>query len=88
MYKRQHLALRESGLSIPGDVALIGFSDLPVAHLLEPPMSVVAQPGFEMGRQMGQLMIDLIEKNGKPVRYQTRILNTDLIIRQSTLRKA
>ena len=82
-----HLSLRENGLHIPNDVALIGFSDLPVAPLLEPSLSVVAQPGFEMGQQTGQLMIDLIEKRGKPVRYQTRILNTDLIIRKSTLRK-
>ncbi|SDL48718.1 LacI family DNA-binding transcriptional regulator [Siphonobacter aquaeclarae] len=82
-----HLAIREMGLRMPEQVALIGFSDPPIAPLLDPPLSSVAQPGFEMGQQAAELLIDLIEKKGKPIRYQTRILQTDLVIRKSSERK-
>lgn len=81
-----HLAIREVGMKMPHQVSLIGFSDPPIAPLLDPPLSSVAQPGFEMGQQATELLIDLIEKKGKPIRYQTRILQTDLIVRRSSQR--
>ncbi|MFT4031547.1 MAG: LacI family DNA-binding transcriptional regulator [Siphonobacter sp.] len=81
-----HLAIREAGMKMPAQVALIGFSDPPIAPLLDPSLSSIAQPGFEMGQQAAELLIDLIEKKGKPIRYQTRILQTDLMIRQSSER--
>ncbi|WP_255157934.1 MULTISPECIES: LacI family DNA-binding transcriptional regulator [unclassified Siphonobacter] len=81
-----HLAIREVGMKMPEEVALIGFSDPPIAPLLDPPLSSIAQPGFEMGQQSAELLIDMIEKKGKPIRYQTRILQTDLVVRRSSQR--
>jgi LacI family transcriptional regulator len=50
-----HAAIIEAGLSMPHDIALVGFSDLPMAALLNPPLSSVAQPAFEMGRSGGRI---------------------------------
>ena len=43
-------ALREAGLSVPDDISLAGFDDLPERLVLDPFLTVVAQPAYEMGR--------------------------------------
>lgn len=81
-----HAAINEAGLSMPKDVALVGFSNLPIAPLLNPPLSSVAQPAFEMGRSAAELLINLIKnpkENPAPI---TNVLKTNLVIRSSSLR--
>ena len=82
-----HWALRQLGYRMPDDVALLGFSDLGVSALLDPPLSSVAQPAFEMGRQATQLLLELIENKNTPASYETRVLNTTLMARGSSLKK-
>ena len=41
---------REAGVRIPDEVALVGFSDTPVAALIEPALTTVHQPAFDMGK--------------------------------------
>ena len=79
-----HWALRQLGYRMPDDVALLGFSDLGIAALLDPPLSSVAQPSFEMGRQSAELLLELIENKNTPVSYETRVLKTNLIVRKSS----
>jgi LacI family transcriptional regulator len=81
-----HAAISEAGLKMPEDIALIGFSNLPIAALINPPLSSVAQPAFEMGRSAARLLIDLIRNptdNPTPI---TNVLKTNLIIRKSSLK--
>ncbi len=82
-----HWALRQLGYRMPQDVALLGFSDLGISVLLDPPMSSVSQPSFEMGRQAAELLLELIENKNTPVAYETRVLGTKLLVRESS-RKA
>jgi LacI family transcriptional regulator len=82
-----HWALRQLGYRMPDDVALLGFSDLTISALLDPPLSSVAQPSFEMGRQAAELVLELIENKNTLVSYETRVLKTFLQIRGSTLKK-
>jgi LacI family transcriptional regulator len=49
-------AVRELGLSVPGDVAIVGFDDAPWAPLTQPPLTVVAQPTREIGREAARLL--------------------------------
>jgi len=81
-----HWALRQLGYRMPDDVALLGFSDLGVSGLLDPPLSSVAQPSFEMGRQAAELLLELIEHKNTPVAYETRVLKTKLAVRGSSLK--
>ncbi|MFN8346901.1 MAG: LacI family DNA-binding transcriptional regulator [Spirosomataceae bacterium] len=81
-----HAAIIEAGLSMPEDIALIGFSDLPMAALLNPPLSSVVQPAFEMGRSAAELLITLIQNKKKDTKPITTVLKTKLIIRKSSLR--
>ena len=74
-------ALRESGLNIPEDVALVGFDDLPFAQYMDPPLTTVHLPASEIARQASEMLIDLLE-GGEPECKQI-ILDTHLVVRES-----
>lgn len=54
-------ALRERGLRVPDDVAVVGFDDVPIAVDSDPPLTTVRQPLEAMGRQMARMLIDLAD---------------------------
>jgi DNA-binding LacI/PurR family transcriptional regulator len=74
-------AMRERGLSAPGDIAVIGFDDSVIARHTDPPLTSVHQPIEEMGRQLVRLLLAKIDGNdpgpGGPV------LSTRLVLRGS-----
>jgi LacI family transcriptional regulator len=74
-------ALHEMRRRIPHDVALVGFDDMPWATSLNPPLTAVAQPSFEIGESAAQLFLDRIARPDRPVRHV--ILETTLIVRAS-----
>jgi LacI family transcriptional regulator len=79
-----HWALRQLGYRMPDDVAVIGFCDLAMSTLLEPPVSSVTQPSFEMGQQATMLLLDLIESKSTPAAFETRVLQSNLVIQKSS----
>lgn len=82
-----HYAIRKAGLQMPHDIALIGFSDLPLDILLDPSLSSMAQPVHDIGRVAVELLIDLIE-NKNPDRLPVhQVFKTTLKARQSSLIK-
>jgi LacI family transcriptional regulator len=81
-----HWALRQLGYKMPEDIALIGFSDLAISSLLDPPLSSVAQPSFELGRQAAELLMDLIQTKSTLASFETRVLKTTLSIRKSSMK--
>ncbi len=74
-------AAREAGLSIPDDIAFVGFDDLPIATQAECPLTTVRQPIVEFGAKAVETLIDLIENGIQPARRV--IMETELIIRES-----
>lgn len=83
-------AIKEKGLKIPNDVAVVGFSNWFFSAMMEPPLTSVDQPGFEMGQEAARLLIRHIEIKGKDdveITPETKILKTRLIIRASSLKK-
>lgn len=82
-----HAALRQLGYRMPADVALMGFSDLAMSSLLDPPLSTLVQPKVEMGRQAAELLLDLIESKKPPILFETRVLKPELMVRKSSLKK-
>ena len=75
-------ALRAAGRAIPGDVAIVGFDDSPLASTTQPLLSSVRQPIEEMGREMTRLLIQEIRSPGGAPRRV--ILDTQLVIRESS----
>jgi LacI family transcriptional regulator len=83
-------AIKEKGLKIPKDVAVVGFSNWLFSSMLEPPLSSVDQPGFEMGQEAAKLLIrhiEMKEKNDAEPPAETKVLKTRLIVRESSLKK-
>lgn len=76
--------LKAMNLSIPGDVALIGFSDNPLNRLLNPSLSAIRQPTFEIGQRSAELLIDLMERKDSRHKYRTVSLETIMDIRDSS----
>lgn len=76
--------IKEAGLKIPQDVALVGFSNNKITSLVEPSITTVNQPSFEMGKKAAQMLIDLIERKNKNIQPVTIVLDTELIIRDSS----
>lgn len=75
------LALRDLGLRIPDDVALVGFDDLEWTTLIEPPLTVVRQPVQEIGRQTAErLLARMRGDDSQPRRIR---LATEFVIRGS-----
>ncbi len=76
--------IRESGLKIPAEIGIVGFSNNKIMTLVEPPMTAVSQPSFEMGKKAAEILIEVIESEKKSINPKSLILDTELIVRQST----
>ncbi|MFE3456920.1 LacI family DNA-binding transcriptional regulator [Nocardiopsis aegyptia] len=74
-------ALRESGLRVPDDIALCGFDDQPMFDLVEPPLTVAAQPTEAIGRTAAELLFDRIARPDGERRVH--VLDPELRIRRS-----
>jgi DNA-binding LacI/PurR family transcriptional regulator len=74
--------LKEHGLRIPGDVALVGFDDSATARHTDPPLTSVHQPLEAMGREMARLLVARIR--GEPIENSMVILDTHLVTRASS----
>ena len=72
---------RERGLSVPGDISIIGFDDLPVTSYTRPKLTTVRVPAHDMGRRAAEIMIASIERQ---IPLQSVELNTELIARETT----
>jgi LacI family transcriptional regulator len=75
-------SLKRRGIRIPEEVQVVGFDDVELARLVEPPLTTVAQPAFEMGRESARLLLRLIDGN-RP-RKRTIVMEPALVIRGST----
>ncbi len=69
-------AVHERGLHIPRDVAVVSFDDLPWAAALQPPLTTISQPTYELGATAARLLLERIRDPARPVqrvRLQTRL---------------
>ncbi len=76
-------AIKKAGLKIPEDIALVGFSESKMAEVVDPPLTSVSQPTFEMGKQTAELLIRQIAADGFG-RPETVVLDGRLNIRGSS----
>jgi LacI family transcriptional regulator, galactose operon repressor len=74
-------ALSEMGLSVPQDIAIVSFDDLPPATVASPLLTTVRQPVKRIGMLAVETLLDMIKNGTEPIR--TTILPTELVIRES-----
>jgi LacI family repressor for deo operon, udp, cdd, tsx, nupC, and nupG len=78
-------AAREAGLSVPRDLSVVGFDDIPFASYMYPALTTVAQPKFEMGKQAMQMALALMSAPALPAAEASDIVvKGTLIVRSSS----
>lgn len=71
-------ALRDAGRTVPDDVAVVGFDDLPASALTHPPLTTVRQPLYEMGRTAATMVMSAVRGEAIPSRVE---VPTSLVVR-------
>ena len=74
-------ACADLGRSVPGDVAVVGYDDIPLSGLVTPPLTTCRVPRYELGALAVQLLLDGIE--GCPSQERKTVLQPELIVRDS-----
>ncbi|MBO0918072.1 LacI family DNA-binding transcriptional regulator [Streptomyces laculatispora] len=74
-------ALRAAGRSVPGDIAVVGFDDIPMAEHTEPPLTTVRQPTRQMGETAARMLLSHL--GGTAVPDAPLVLPTELVVRHS-----
>jgi LacI family transcriptional regulator len=78
-------AIHERRLTIPDDIAVVGFDDNPLAHFARPSLTTIRLSFEEMGRQAGKMLLDRIRDSAEPIRQVQ--LAAELIVRGSSGRQ-
>ncbi|MBI1278461.1 MAG: LacI family DNA-binding transcriptional regulator [Anaerolineaceae bacterium] len=76
-------ALEQHGLSVPKDISLVGFDDIPEAAYLSPPLTTVRHNYIQLGIVGFEYLLQLIDEHDAPIRQ--RLITPRLIIRESTM---
>jgi len=77
-------AIKEAGIKCPEDIALVGFSETEVAQLIEPPLTSIEQPTFEIGETAAKLLLEQLDENSS-IPYKTVRLAAKINIRKSSV---
>lgn len=78
--------LKQAGVSVPGEIAVVGFNNDPISKVIEPNLSTINYPGTEMGEVAAQTLVDKL-KETPPPHLNSVVLRHELIVRASSLRK-
>ena len=72
------------GRHVPEQVSLVGFNDMPLVDLMEPPLTTMRIPGYEMGRIAGRILLDLLEDTPGQRTPAVVDVHPELVVRRST----
>jgi LacI family transcriptional regulator len=81
------LALKKKGIQIPADIAFAGFNNDPVSTVIEPNLTTINYPGYEMGEVAARQLINQLSGDTLTAATNTILLRSELIVRSSSLRK-
>jgi DNA-binding LacI/PurR family transcriptional regulator len=76
-------ALKDAGLSVPGDVSVVGFDDIQSAAYSTPSLTTVRQPLAEMGKRGAQVLLERIAQRDKPFPSEI-VMTPELVVRESS----
>jgi DNA-binding LacI/PurR family transcriptional regulator len=79
--------LKAKNIRVPQDMGFIGFSNSEITELIDPALSIIKQPAFEMGEIATELLLQLIESKRPVTEFETRVMAPQLIIRDSSRRQ-
>jgi DNA-binding LacI/PurR family transcriptional regulator len=77
--------IKKAGLTVPGDIAIVGFTSGSISDLTDPPLSSVEQSGYQIGKEAVRLLLEKIN-NKTDVPSRTVVIKTRLLVKGSSLR--
>lgn len=77
------VAIREAGLRVPEDIAVVGFDDIPVASLITPRLTTVAQFQEKLGVRAAEMLLERLDGTA-PEHGRSEEMPYELIVREST----
>lgn len=79
--------LHKLGIKIPNELAVAGFSNFNAPEIINPSLTVIKQPAFDLGRKAAELLIKLIESKRQPSQFEKVVLPTQLVVGESSGRR-
>ena len=76
--------LKQRGVCVPNDISLVGFDDIPFASYVDPPLTTIQQPMFEMGQRAMEIALKLM--NDPDAKVPNVIIQSTLVERESTIK--
>lgn len=76
--------IKNAGLKVPDDVKVVGFTNGLISLMTEPQLSTIEQHGFEMGQIAARILLNRIDNQDEFYIPETRVLKTELVIRESS----
>lgn len=80
-------ALKDAGLHIPDDIAIVGFNNDVISKVVEPKLTTIDYPGFEIGEIVARNLVNHLQGISNINLTNTIIVKSELIVRQSSLKK-
>ncbi|GAB3540430.1 LacI family DNA-binding transcriptional regulator [Pontibacter brevis] len=81
-------ALKQAGVTIPDDMAVVGFNNDPITRVVEPNLTTIDYPGYEMGEVAVRSLINYLDALSDISITNTVTLRSELIVRESSLKKS
>jgi len=81
-----YIACKQLQLKIPEDVAVISFSNLKTAIILDPSLTTITQPAFDMGKAAASLLFKSLEKKNFDLDTESEVFPSVLTVRNSTIK--
>ena len=79
--------LRENGIRVPEDIAIVGFNNDAISKLVEPQMTTIDYPGIDVGEITARNLINHLKGLSDIKHTNTIVVRSDLVIRKSSVRK-
>ena len=74
----------QMGVSVPGQVSIVGFDNIDIAGFTVPPLTTISQEGVHMGRTAANMLLDMIEHGTPGLEVEDVVIRPQLVVRQST----
>ena len=78
--------LARKKIRVPEEIGIVGFTNSLVTDIFHPALTSIRQPAFEMGQVAMEMLIQLIESKHPVTKFETRVLNTELTVRSSSVK--
>jgi DNA-binding LacI/PurR family transcriptional regulator len=76
-------AIKQAGLRIPEDIAVVGFDDVPLSEYYDPPLTTLRLPAFGLGWASGERLVRIIQ--GEELSQPGLVLDSELVVRASSI---